>query len=143
MIDLGFGEESAGARAQAIDRAELLVSLAVLVGPEPALASAARTIGADALAAAAPYLQPLALSAATRKQASKKVLRELRDGIAAATGEEPAPLERLRAGPGPHAGHDRRAVGRVLRAAPAARRRRRQRRRDRVRQLVVAGRCAS
>ena len=70
-------------------------SLAVLVGPEPVLASAARTIGVDALAGAAPYLQPLALSAATRKQASKAVLRELRDGIAAATGEAPAPLEQL------------------------------------------------
>ena len=95
MIDLGFGNESAEDRAQAIDRAELLVSLAVLVGPEPALASAVRTIGVDALAGAAPYLQPLALSAATRKQASKALLRELRDGIAAATGEAPAPLEQL------------------------------------------------
>ena len=69
-------------RTQAIDRAELLVSLAVLVGAEPVLASAARAIGVDALATAAPYLQPLALSAATRKQASKSLLRELRDGIA-------------------------------------------------------------
>ena len=64
-------------------------------GPSPSLASAARTIGVDALAGAAPYLQPLALSAATRKQASKAVLRELRDGIAATTGEAPAPLEQL------------------------------------------------
>ena len=95
VIDFGFGTESAGERAQAIDRAELLVSLAAVVGAEPALASATRTIGVDALATAAPYLQPLALSAATRKQASKALLRELRDGIATATGEAPAPLERL------------------------------------------------
>src|SRR5439155_6909097 len=95
IIDFGFGTESAGERAQAIDRAELLVSLAAVVGVERALASAARTIGVDALATAAPYLQPLALSAATRKQASKAMLRELGDGIAAATGEAPAPLEQL------------------------------------------------
>ena len=68
IIDFGFGTESAGERAQAIDRAELLVSLATLVGTEPVLASATRTIGPDELATAAPYLQPLALSAATRKQ---------------------------------------------------------------------------
>jgi len=95
VIDFGFGTESAGDRARAIDRAELLVSLATLVSPEAALASADRTIGSAALATAAPYLQPLALSAATRKQASKALLRELRDGIATVTGAPPAPLEQL------------------------------------------------
>jgi len=95
VIDFGFGTESAGDRARAIDDAELLVSLAARVGAEPALASASRTIGSPALAEVAPYLQPLALSAATRKQASKALLRELRDGIATVTGEEPAPLEQL------------------------------------------------
>ena len=95
IIDFGFGAESASPRLLAIDRAELLASLTALVGPEAALASAARTLGAHALAAAAPYLQPLALSSATRKQVSKSQLQELRDGIATATGEEVAPLERL------------------------------------------------
>ena len=41
VIDLGFGEESATPRMQAIDRAELLSSLAVLVGSDRAVASAA------------------------------------------------------------------------------------------------------
>ena len=94
------------------------------------------------LASAAPYLQPLALSAATRKQASKALLRELRDGIATVTGEEPAPLERLVRVRGPDAVHDRGAHRRVLRAAPAARRRRRQRRRARARPTGGGWRCA-
>jgi glycosyltransferase 2 family protein len=95
VIDLGFGDESATARMQAIDRAELLASLAVLVGADRAVASAARVVGADALAATVPYLQPLALSAATRKQVSKTLLHDLRAAVATSSGAEPAPLERL------------------------------------------------
>jgi uncharacterized membrane protein YbhN (UPF0104 family) len=95
VIDLGFGEESATPRMQAIDRAELLASLAVLVGTERAVASAARVIEPPMLGATVPYLQPLALSAATRKQASKSLLAELRDAVANASGEEAAPLEPL------------------------------------------------
>ena len=53
-----------------------------MVGPEPAVASGARVLGPDDLAAAMPYLQPLALSAATRKRASKALLHELRSEIA-------------------------------------------------------------
>jgi undecaprenyl-diphosphatase len=49
----------------------------------------------DELAAALPYLQPLALSSSTRKPVSKGLLQELRTSIATTTGEEPAPLEKL------------------------------------------------
>ena len=119
IIDLGFGEESATARMQAIDRAELLASLAVLVGADRAVASATRVVGPAALATAVPYLQPLALSAATRKQVSKSLLGDLRAAAAAASGEEPAPLERLiRVRPRTMI-HDRRARRRVLRLAAA------------------------
>ena len=65
-----------------------------LVGPEDAVLRG-RVIHRGDLAAAPPYLQPLALSAATRKATSKSMLRTLRDGIAAATGQEPEPLEQL------------------------------------------------
>ena len=95
IIDLGFGEESATPRMQAIDRAELLASLGALVGPDRAVASAVRSIGAATIATALPYLQPLALSAATRKQMSKARLHELRDALATARGVEAPPLERL------------------------------------------------
>ncbi len=95
VVDLSFGHESASPRAQAIDRAELLASLGVLVGPDRATAAAARVLEPDALAAAGPYLQPLALSAATRKQVSRSDLGALRTAVGALTGQEPPPLERL------------------------------------------------
>ncbi len=53
IIDFGFGTTSASDRLQAIDRAELLASLAAIVGAGPVLASAERTIGVPALASAA------------------------------------------------------------------------------------------
>ncbi len=54
-----------------------------------------RVLEPDDLAAATPYLQPLALSASTRKRAPKSLLQELRSGIAEATGTEAAPVEKL------------------------------------------------
>ena len=95
IVDLGRAEAPAEPRLKAIDRAELLVSLAEIVGADRATGTAAAVLTPDELAAAAPYLQPLALSAATRKRASKVLLKELRDEVAAATGQEPEPLERL------------------------------------------------
>ncbi|MCU1381076.1 MAG: hypothetical protein JWN29_4059 [Acidimicrobiales bacterium] len=95
IVDFGFAEESATARMQALDRAELLTSLAELVGPERAVAAAAREIDRADLSTALPFLQPLGLSAATRKRASKSLLTDLRSALAAVTGTEPVPLERL------------------------------------------------
>jgi len=95
LIDLGFGAESADDRLLAIDRAELLASLATRIGVEPAVAAAARGIGPEALATTLPYLQPLALSRATRAQASKGMLSALREHVSAVAAVEPVPLERL------------------------------------------------
>ena len=95
LIDLGFGAAAASARLQAIDRAELLASLAALVGPQDSVASAVRVIDRDDLVAALPYLQPLALSHATRAATSKSLLREVRELLAAAIGADPVPLAQL------------------------------------------------
>ena len=95
LIDLGFGTAAASGRAQAIDRAELLASLASLAGPEQTVASAARVIDSDELASAMPYLQPLALSASTRRAAPKAALRALRDLVAEESATAPPQLERL------------------------------------------------
>jgi undecaprenyl-diphosphatase len=95
IIDFGFSVESGPPRMRAIDRAELLASLSVLVGATPVVESAARVLDSDDLAAALPYLQPLALSAATRRAVSKGLLRELREATAAATGRTLSPPERL------------------------------------------------
>ena len=139
IIDLGFGEESATPRMQAIDRAELLASLAVLVGTDRAVASAARVIEPPTLGATVPYLQPLALSAATRKQVSKTLLHDLRAEVATASGEEAAPLERL-IRVRPRTLFMIAALVGVLRFAASARERRRQLPRDSARQLGVVGR---
>ncbi|MDQ3739002.1 MAG: flippase-like domain-containing protein [Actinomycetota bacterium] len=95
IIDMGFGEMSASLRMRAIDRAELLASLATIAGSEPVVASAARSLDPGDLAATLPFLQPLALSAATRKQVSKSLLKDIRTAIQAVTGQEPVALERL------------------------------------------------
>jgi undecaprenyl-diphosphatase len=95
ITGLGSGVVSATPRQISIDRAELLTSLATTVGPERAVASAARFIPADELAAVVPFLQPLALSSATRKLASKSMLQQLRAEIATTTGTEPPRLEKL------------------------------------------------
>jgi undecaprenyl-diphosphatase len=78
-----------------MDRAELLASLAKLVGPAPAIASALRTIGPSDLATTLGFLQPLGLSASTRHGFSKAQLKSLREDVAAATDVELPPLERL------------------------------------------------
>jgi undecaprenyl-diphosphatase len=95
LVDFGAAEASASPRLLAIDRAELLASTATLVGADVAVAAAARTLTPDELAAAVPYLQPLALSASTRSAVSKSLLDELRTAIAETTGVETPPLERL------------------------------------------------
>jgi len=95
IVDFGTAEADGDPRLQAIDRAELLVSLAELAGAQPATEAAARVVESEDLAAAASFLQPLALTTATRRRASKSLLKELRDGVASASGREPEPLERL------------------------------------------------
>jgi undecaprenyl-diphosphatase len=95
LIDFGFGETAASARMRAVDRAELLASTAAVTDPQRAVAAAARVLPAADLATTLPFLQPLALSSATRHSVSKSVLAELRGAVSEATGEEPPPLERL------------------------------------------------
>ena len=143
IIDLGFGEESATPRLQAIDRAELLVSLAEIVG-----AGAGRRVGRAELERRRrwrpprPYLQPLALSAATRKQRVEGAARRI---CATAIADDhaarsPPPLERLVRVRARTLVMIAALTGGVLRAAPAARPRRRQLRGARPRRLAVADR---
>ena len=101
VVDFSFAELSASRRQMDLDVAELLASLALLVGPDRAAASAAAVIGAADLAAAVPLLQPLALSAATRRElrAEKGLLTQTRSAAAARSGrgdEELAKVQRVR-----------------------------------------------
>lgn len=93
IVDFSFSELVATDRQIAVDVAELLASLAVLVGPDRAVASAVDAIGADRVAPAVRLLQPLALSAATRRTAGRdELLGRTRTAAAAASGE---PLDQL------------------------------------------------
>jgi uncharacterized membrane protein YbhN (UPF0104 family) len=88
---------AASDRDLALDRAQLLVSTALVMGPEAAVDVAIEALGARAVITAVPYLQPLALPAPTRRawRADREVLDALRSAVAHATGVEPAPLARL------------------------------------------------
>ncbi len=97
IIDLGWAERGAPDRLLAQDIAECVVSVAAIVGPERAIASAYRVFGQQ-LADTLPLIQPLALTAATRKAAKSKdsLLSAVREHISSATGAEEYQLEPMR-----------------------------------------------
>ncbi len=82
----------------AVDIAELLVSTALIVGPERALGAARSSIGDDALADALPYLQPAALTPALRDEVHDGGLKvgDLRTQVATALSVELTPIAELR-----------------------------------------------
>ncbi len=97
LTDFSFSELVASRRQKDLDIAELLASLATMVGAERAVSSAAAVVGAEALALAVPLLQPLALSAATRQAIGRNdgLLAETRAAATAAGGLGDQPLARL------------------------------------------------
>jgi len=102
LVDFGFAQAGATDDQLARDVAELLASTAAAVGATRAAAAARAAIGLDALREAAPLLQPLALSTATRRQlaAQPGALGALRDTMAAAgVPVDPRDLLRVRLQP--------------------------------------------
>lgn len=67
LIDFGFSELAASDQLLGTDVAELLASTAAVVGTERAVAAAHQATGIHELERALPWLQPLALSSATRQ----------------------------------------------------------------------------
>ena len=101
FIDFGFAEIAATDEMLDTDVAELLSSTALKVGVERAVDAAVSVVGKDAVASAAPRIQPLALSTATRKSltARKPLCDELRRyaGTASGAGDvEPQDLQRIK-----------------------------------------------
>ena len=102
LVDFSFAELAATSRQRAIDVAELLTSLAGRIGPDRAVAAAAAEIGAGGVAAAVPLLQPLALSAGTRRaiKSQDQLLKNTRAAAIAASGDDAdkdlARLQRVR-----------------------------------------------
>jgi undecaprenyl-diphosphatase len=91
VLDFGFAETFASDDRIAMDVAELLVSSALLVGAENAIRHARPHLPEQRLAAAARYLQPLALASATRAALHEQpdLLGELRSHLG---GDDPVPL---------------------------------------------------
>jgi undecaprenyl-diphosphatase len=92
IVDFSFSELTATHRQMDLDVAELLASLAVLVGEDRAAAAAVEGLGGQEVARSLPLLQPLALSAATRRAVARQdgLLTRTRAAAAAASGQ-PAP----------------------------------------------------
>ncbi len=67
LIDFGFSELAASDQLLGTDVAELLASSAAVVGTDRAVAAAHAATGVEELRRALPWLQPLALSTATRQ----------------------------------------------------------------------------
>ena len=97
IVDFSFAELGATQRQIALDVAELLASLAVIAGADRAVSAAAEVIGPDRVAAAVPLLQPLALSAGTRRAIARHegLLTRTRKAAAAASGREDTELARI------------------------------------------------
>lgn len=103
IVDFARGSTSAPVGRLDVDLAEALVSTAIVVGAERAVAALEAELGDDGLLAVLPVLQPAALSAATRDAVDslKPLLGSLREAIAARTGAdppEPAELRRVSVG---------------------------------------------
>jgi hypothetical protein len=97
IVDFGFSELAATQRQQDLEVAELLASLAVLAGQDRAAAAAVAGLGGPDVARSLPLLQPLALSAATRKAVAGRdgLLTRTRAAAAAASGQEVPDLARV------------------------------------------------
>lgn len=101
FIDFGFAEIAATDQMMDTDVAELLSSTALKVGVQRSVDAAIAVIGKQPVASAAPRIQPLALSTATRKSltARKPLCDELRKyaGEASGAGDvEPQDLQRIK-----------------------------------------------
>ncbi len=83
VLGIDTGTIAVGDVVERIDIAELLCTLALLTDAERAIATGRRVLGREALTRALPVLQPVALSAPTRKamRRNKDLIVALRDGL--------------------------------------------------------------
>jgi glycosyltransferase 2 family protein len=97
IIDFGFGEVSASDALLDQDVAQLVLSTAVDVGAERAVAAAVAVLGRDAVRSAAPRLQTPALSGATQAalKQHKGLLEETREQVKVQAGVEEIQLAKV------------------------------------------------
>jgi len=96
--DFGQATLAVGNAGPMADRAQLLVTTALLVGEERAVAAAAASIGSAGITEMLPFLQPAVLDRATRHmvRAGDWDVDDLRERTAAAAGVDPPKLEQIR-----------------------------------------------
>lgn len=95
VIDFGFAEIAAAQDLLDRDLAELLVSTAALVGVERAVDTGVAVMGADELATAIPWVQPLAVCAASRAALSRNDFERVRERVRATAGISAPELPQL------------------------------------------------
>ena len=95
LVDLGAGRVGANADDRARDIAELLAVLGRQVGPTQAVDTAASVFSKDQLTHGLRFVQPLALSASTRRLVTRQrgFLSELRRELATTVGIDASPVE--------------------------------------------------
>jgi uncharacterized membrane protein YbhN (UPF0104 family) len=97
LVDLARARLAASQHDVLIDRVHMLVTQALAVGPDRAVASAIEALGVDGLAEALPYLQDPVLSGPLRGALGTQWgVEDLRALAIERTGAEPAPLVELR-----------------------------------------------
>jgi undecaprenyl-diphosphatase len=95
LVELATTRFDATDRDQLRDVAEVSVALCGVATPEQIAASAAEVLGADRVGAALSFLQPLALSKATRRGLGRRpgLLQAVRCAVAATSGQEAPPID--------------------------------------------------
>ncbi len=96
--DLGDATHTGTEASFAVDRVQLLVTTALLVGRVEAVGTAADVMGVDALVTMLPFLQPAVLDRQARREVRGEDwdLDDLRRSVADAAGVEPPKLEQVR-----------------------------------------------
>ncbi|MGW6919184.1 lysylphosphatidylglycerol synthase domain-containing protein [Kitasatospora sp. NPDC054939] len=89
LVDLADGDIAASELVLRCDLAQLLTTLALRVGAERAVRTAVAVLGPDAVGAALPLLQPIALARATRAELKRAGLRQAAERAAAAPAGAP------------------------------------------------------
>jgi uncharacterized membrane protein YbhN (UPF0104 family) len=98
LADLAGAEVDSSESSRAVDQAQLLVTTAVAVGTERAVAAAHSALGVEGLAVLSSYVQPAALTVALRRQADALGIDvdAVRAAVVATGGGEQHDLQRLR-----------------------------------------------
>jgi undecaprenyl-diphosphatase len=97
ITDFGFAELGADRSLLRADVAQLLVATALVVGPARSVAAAIGALGTEAVADAAPLLQPAALGSSTQAalRGQKGLLSDLADEVKDRTGVESITYQQL------------------------------------------------